>query len=659
MKVPRSNPSVVLDESDNVLEVNGRVDPYLEVSPGAPLRNVLVMAADGLFGALRDGLAEARQTGSTVRRSAAIVREDRTERVHVEIGPTSRAAASHDLVVRFVQDGEVDAYSDRATLSHLRRELASVRAHLGYLVAEHAAAVRELELAREELVVATEELHDTTSQLELTRGELTKTLGVLAGRAAVVTLDGRGTVLRFTDAARDIFLLTPDDVGRPLAERRRWLGELDLAAAVREVSESGRSIERDVADAEGRRFHVSLCPDRHPSRGARITLTCLDTTSIHRHLQTTDEARQHATVVVETAPNPLAVLDADLRVRWANAAFHALLQAADAIEGKPLLELARWEDPALADRLRLALEVDLHDLEVACRVADGTRRVLVLGARASQQRGERVLVLGALDVSDRVRGEEQRLRSVQLEEANRVKESLLQLVSHELRTPLNAISLWTRVLRVADVDSPRRLEAIEAIERGVRAEARLVDDLLDVAIAARPPHDIKIELSRFDPRPVVRAALEGVGEAAAAGGVTIEAELDERAEAMHVHADPVRLQQITWRLIENAIKFTPAGGRVHVSLARQGDEVELCVRDTGRGINPEFLPHLFQPFALEDASSTRDRDGLGVGLTLVRYLVERQGGRIAIASRGARQGAVVTVRLPGGEEGSHGHARLE
>ncbi len=231
----------------------------------------------------------------------------------------------------------------------------------------------------------------------------------------------------------------------------------------------------------------------------------------------------------------------------------------------------------------------------------------------------------------------------QLEEANRSKDEFLATVSHELRTPLNAILGWTRMLRTGVLHGEEKLQrALETIERNARAQTQLVDDILDVSriIAGK----LRVQVRHIDLRGVILAATDAVRPAAEAKQV--ELALDLRDEASDFHGDPDRLQQVVWNLLSNAIKFTPGRGRVVVELRRSNGHVEIAVSDTGIGIAHDFLPHVFDRFRQADSSSTRTQGGLGLGLAIVRHLVEVHGGTVGAESEGEGKGARFTVRLP-------------
>ena len=233
-------------------------------------------------------------------------------------------------------------------------------------------------------------------------------------------------------------------------------------------------------------------------------------------------------------------------------------------------------------------------------------------------------------------------RTRQLRDANRLKDQFLATLSHELRTPLSAIHAWASLLRGGKLDAPRAARAVEGIERSAILQTKLVEDLLDVSRIAAGK--LVLDPRPVNPTPVVEAALDAVRGAAEAKQIRLEAEL-ELTEGQ-VRGDPARLQQIVWNLLSNAVKFSTQGGRVVVWLAEVDGQVVIAVRDEGEGIAPEVLPHVFERFWQADVARTRSHGGLGLGLAIVRDLVQLHGGSVEAASEGKGQGATFTVRLP-------------
>ena len=234
-------------------------------------------------------------------------------------------------------------------------------------------------------------------------------------------------------------------------------------------------------------------------------------------------------------------------------------------------------------------------------------------------------------------------RTAELEQLSRLKDEFLATMSHELRTPLNAIFGWVTLLRTRRLDEPTQERALETIERNARAQKRLIEDLLDVSRIVTGK--VALEILPVNPRRVVEAALETMQPAAQAKGIKLVPALDA-AGAASVRGDFARLQQIVCNLLSNAIKFTPSGGQVDVCLAHRNGEAEISVSDSGQGIKPEFLPLVFDRFRQEDGSISRRHGGLGLGLAIVRHLVELHAGSVEAFSDGEGKGSRFVVRLP-------------
>ncbi|WP_404785136.1 response regulator [Altericista sp. CCNU0014] len=258
-------------------------------------------------------------------------------------------------------------------------------------------------------------------------------------------------------------------------------------------------------------------------------------------------------------------------------------------------------------------------------------------------------ILAAIDITDQKQSEIQRDRILELKQAalaeservNRIKDEFLAVLSHELRSPLNPILGWTKMLQTRKLSEAKVAEALATIERNAKAQCQLVDDLLDMARVLRGKmtlNAVPVNLLR-----AVESAIETVQTAATAKSISICPVLVDIGQ---VSGDAVRLQQIVWNLLSNAVKFTPHGGRIDIRLEQIERQAQITVTDTGEGINPNFLPHIFESFRQEDASVSRKHGGLGLGLAIVYQLVEAHGGTISARSLGEGQGATFTVRLP-------------
>lgn len=282
----------------------------------------------------------------------------------------------------------------------------------------------------------------------------------------------------------------------------------------------------------------------------------------------------------------------------------------------------------------------------------GARRYLEYSAAPIQDSVGGIVgsVVIAQDITARHEAELQRARALQLEQdarraaerANRARDEFLAVISHELRTPLNAIVGWAYVLRTTRADPSQTVQAVEAIHRSAMAQKRLIEDLLDMSRIVNGKIDLTLQ--RTDFKALVRNAAETVRPLAHEKGIELTCVFDESVG--EVVADRVRVEQVIWNVLANAVKFTPAGGQVDLALGQRGATIELMVRDSGEGIAPEVLPHIFEAFRQGDSSTTRKRGGLGLGLAIAQQLVGMHGGQITASSEGPGRGATFTVGLP-------------
>ena len=335
-------------------------------------------------------------------------------------------------------------------------------------------------------------------------------------------------------------------------------------------------------------------------------------------------------------------------------------------EGRPLMEVFRiineqTRRPSESPIVGVLQEDPSAGLvNYSLLVARGGQETPVEGS-AEPIKDERGKVIGVVltfrDITERKRMEkarEQLLRYEQearreadvarrrAEEASRSKDEFLATVSHELRTPLNHIMGWITMLRSGKLQSDKMKKAFDTIERNVRVQARLIDDLLDVSriISGK----LLIEPRQIEIAKVAEAAAESIGPAAVEKGVNFKTTL--APESGMISGDPDRLQQAIWNLLSNAVKFTPEGGHVELRLTRANSQIEIAVSDDGQGISHDFLPHVFDRFRQQDSTTARQHGGLGLGLAIVRHLVELHGGSVRVESAGEGRGATFTITLP-------------
>ncbi|WP_437517842.1 ATP-binding protein [Sorangium sp. So ce1099] len=351
---------------------------------------------------------------------------------------------------------------------------------------------------------------------------------------------------------------------------------------------------------------------------------------------------------VRDAPGRLV----DFRWEYVNpAAARMLERASESLLGKGLLHSLPGDSTRHEVFERCARVVETGepvDIELPCGEADRRRWFRIMIVKLHEG-----IAVHFSDITERKRSEEgraallaseRRARS-QAEEANRLKDEFLATVSHELRTPLNAILGWSHLLQAksaAAEAAEQHARGLAVIERNARSQARLIEDILDVSriISGK----VRLERQLVDLDAVIGAAVDSLRPAADAKGVALELAVARRGA--RVLGDATRLQQVCWNLVSNAIKFTPAGGVVGVSIAQRGADLHVEVSDTGQGIRPEFLPFVFDRFSQADSSTTRRHGGLGLGLAIVRHLVELHGGSVSARSEGEGRGATFDVALP-------------
>ena len=474
---------------------------------------------------------------------------------------------------------------------------------------------------------------------------------------AIVSKTLDGLITSWNRAAERIFGWTAAEaVGRSITiviPPDRLAEEEDILARIRQ-GEKIEYFETTRMRKDGSRFEISLTVS--PIKNAKGEV--IGASKIARDISERrrgDEARARLAAIVDSADDAIVSKTLDGVITSWNRAAQAMFgwTAAEAVGQRITLIIPRerWpeEDEVLA-RVRKGESIDHFD---TVRVRKSGERIDV-SLTVSPVKDARGRIIGASkiarDVSDRKRAEAERAKLLQTvqqargeaEELNRSKDQFLAMLSHELRTPLNAIFGWARMLQSAAMDEATSRRAIDAILRNATAQVQLVEDLLDVSRIITGK--MRLDVQWLDLKSVIESALDAVQPAASAKGLKIETVLDPNAGPVVGAAD--RLRQVVWNLLMNAIKFTPRDGRVQVHLRKVKSHVEIVVSDNGEGIQPEILPVIFDRFRQGDSTTTRPHGGLGLGLALVRHLVDLHGGRVRAASEGPGRGATFVVELP-------------
>jgi len=474
---------------------------------------------------------------------------------------------------------------------------------------------------------------------------------------AIVSKTLDGLITSWNPAAERIFGWTAAEaVGRSITiviPPDRLAEEEEILARISQ-GEKIEHFETTRMRKDGTRFEISLTVSPIKNAKGEVIGASKTARDISERLRG-DEARARLAAIVDSADDAIVSKTLDGVITSWNRAAQAMFgwTAAEAVGQRITLIIPRerWheEDEVLA-RVRKGESIDHFD---TVRVRKNGERIDV-SLTVSPVKDARGRIIGASkiarDVSDRKRAEAERTKLLQTvqqareeaEELNRSKDQFLAVLSHELRTPLNAIFGWARMLQSAAMDEATSRRAIDAILRNATAQVQLVEDLLDVSRIITGK--MRLDVQSLDLKSVIESALDAVQPAASAKGLKIETVLDPNAGPVVGAAD--RLRQVVWNLLMNAIKFTPRDGRVQVHLRKVKSHVEIVVSDNGEGIQPEILPFIFDRFRQGDSTTTRPHGGLGLGLALVRHLVDLHGGRVRAASEGPGRGATFVVELP-------------
>jgi PAS domain S-box-containing protein len=450
-------------------------------------------------------------------------------------------------------------------------------------------------------------------------------------------------------AYADMLGRSPRDIeGRPIVEIMGADGFSTIRPFIDRVL-SGQHVEYEsevsFEDVGKRLLRVVYTPDRDgDERVIGWVASIIDVTDERGAL----DARALVTSIVESSFDAIITKDLNgIITSWNEAAHRLFGYSADEMIGTPIRRLIPAERQSEEDDIlaRIRRGERIEHFETVRISKDG--RCLDISVTISPLRNVSGRIFGASkiarDISVVKATEAERRRLLEeVQEASRLKDDFLASLSHELRTPLNAILGYARMLRTGILAADRHEKAIETIERNATSLSQIVEDVLDISRIVSGK--IRLNVQPVELPDVVRNAVDAVTPAADAKGVRIESVLDPRAAP--ISGDPERLQQVLWNLLANAVKFTGKGGRIQVRLERINSHVEVSVSDTGIGIPPDFLPHVFERFRQADSGIAREKGGLGLGLSIARQLTEMHGGTIEAASGGDGKGATFRVKLP-------------
>jgi two-component system CheB/CheR fusion protein len=556
------------------------------------------------------------------------------------------------------------AQVSRDQLSSLEAELNHTRENLQAAIEELETSNEELQASNEELQASNEELQSTNEELQSVNEELytvnseyqrkiaelvelTNDMDNLLSSTEIGTifLDKQLQIRRFTPQIAAAFSLVSHDVGRSIETFAHKLEHPELLDDLRNVLGGASPVERELRGVRGKSFFLRILPYRTKGSVEGVVLTLIDVSGLKAAEDALFHERYLLNSLLFSIPDAIYFKDASGRFIRAN---HAMAERLGVSEPRQLVGKAAHELPAR----EVATALDQADAEV---LQSGTAQHYKLEQRVQPDaepiwdlvtrlplKSPEARVVGIIAIIRNVT--EQKQAEEKIQEAVRRRDQFLAMLSHELRNPLGAIVSATTLLKAGDITTTATMHErlFDVLERQSQHMARLLDDLLEASRVTQ--NKIELRRSLLDLRANVREAADAVRSVFEARQMEFTLEL--AADELYVDADPTRLQQIQINLLTNAAKYTPVGGHVRLCLRREGDMASIAVRDDGAGIAPEMLESVFEMFVQSHRTLDRAAGGLGVGLTLARWLAAMHGGSLSAHSEGEGQGSEFTLRLP-------------
>jgi two-component system CheB/CheR fusion protein len=687
-------PSAVIDREGNIVHMSEAAGAFLRLGGGEPSRNIVALVLPELRLELRSALYQAIQSeGSVECRQVPLHRDEGPSVISMTVRPFRDDEAGADLmlvlfseVAQSVNEAvtEHPGGSHDVVLAQLEAELQRKGEQLQETIEHSEISNEELRASNEELQAINEELRSATEELETSKEELQSVNEELVtvnyelkskveetGKAnddlnnliastdiATIFVDSGLRIKRFTPRAADLFSIIPTDIGRSLLDLTHRLDYEGLEEDVSTTFDTLRLVEREVRGNDGRHYIVRLLPYRTTEdRIEGAVMTFFDIT-LRRTAEAQVRASEARMQLVAECMKDYAIITMDaegLTTSWNEGAQRVFGYTAGEMIGRPLDVLFVPEDRAQGapeEELRRARDNGRAEDERWHLRKDGSR-FYCSGVTSPLFDGEfQGYAKIARDQTARVRHESEREEAINHEQAGRthaesasaMKDEFLAVMAHELRHPLNLIhinvELLSRLPELRHSDLGRR--AASLIRSSVISQAKIIDDLLDMSRVRTGK--LTLSMAPVAIEPVVRSIVDVMhGDPSAREmSITVESQLD----GQQVLGDVVRIEQVVMNLLSNAIKFTPAGGAIKVVLATDGPQLRLDVVDSGQGIAPSFLPHVFDMFGQSGSATTRSKGGLGIGLALVHEIVALHGGRLEAASDGPGKGACFSVWLP-------------
>ncbi|WP_285433840.1 CheR family methyltransferase [Pseudomonas sp. fls2-241-R2A-110] len=679
-------PSMIVDANADILHMSESAGRFLRHVGGELSRNLLTLILPELRLEIRTTLFQVQQSGLAVKsRAVPITRDNRRYRIDLLAQPYKDDESEGEFVLVIFEESEIDPSEQEATtllqtesqvLSNLERELQRTKLHLQDTIEQSEVSSEELKASNEEMQAINEELRSATEELETSKEELqsineelltvnyelkTKveetdkindylTNLIASTDIATVFVDRSMRIKWFTPRATDIFSMLPVDTGRSLLDITHRLQYDDLAKDAALVFESLNMIEREISSTDNRWYIARLLPYR--SSEDHIDGTVLTFIDITKRRAAEEELRlgEERMRLVAESTRDYAIITLDEQgviTSWNKGAelifgyskaeaegahYDFIFSEEDRDSGTPNAELQKVRTQGRSEDERWYVRKDGSRFycsgEVTLLTGDNLRGYVKI----------------ARDLTGHKRQHEEQSQALaETRNTSYLKDEFFAVMSHELKHPLNLIQLNAELLRRLPVTKSvaPAAKAVNTICDAVNSQARIIDDLLDVA---------RVRTGKLKLQPVtvdLVSVLRDIHTVVLNEQHETTVELHVPAQPLMVHADPTRLEQIIWNLVNNALKFTPPTGRVQLIASQDGDKVRLDVKDNGTGIAVENLEHVFDLFGqAEKQHASHHREGLGIGLSLVRQLTEAQHGTVEVSSPGLGAGCTFSVCLP-------------
>ena len=683
-------PSVIVNHDAEIVHMSDRAGNFLRYVGGEPSLNLTTLVHPQLRLELRTALYQAAHTGKSVEaRRVRLERDGRSFYVNMVVRPFRDNEAGSDYML--VLFDEVEACMDSSTLedpdtkdsvlTQLEAELQQTKERLQVTMEHSETSTEELRASNEELQAINEELRSATEELETSKEELqsineelttvnfelktkvdeTSKINddlqnlISSTDIATVFVDRNMSIKWFTPRARDIFNVIGNDAGRSLLDITHRLDYPQLHADAAKAFEELHLVEREIGSVEGDRWYLArFLPYRTlDDRIQGAVLTFIDITDRRRAEEELRAGEAHMKVLAQSTKGyAIITLDCDGYITtWNTGAEHIFGYAEKEAIGQHVEMIYNDDDRKAgvpeAERNRALEHGQATDERWHVR-KDGS--ACFFSGLVNPLVGSDGKVTGFAKIArdlteDRQRDAEQQSELASIQASNMQKDQFFAVLSHELKHPLNLIQLNTDLVARSQAakNSANLRKATQSIQNAVRSQSRIIDDLMDVSRIRTGK--LKLQFSTLQFQEVLRGIEAVFAPLTQAENVTFEAFKPE--QPIYIRADPTRLEQVIWNLLNNAWKFTKGGERICLQLEREGDQARLDVIDTGQGISADFLPKVFDMFGqAEMQHAQRSKHGLGIGLALVKQLIEAHNGRIEAFSEGLGRGARFSIWLP-------------